>query len=264
MTLNLVEIAIVALIGLAAGTLGGFLGIGGSIIIIPSMVLLFPHRGADSQHLFQAAAMAVNIAVSAPAAIRHAKAGAVRFKMLIWLLPSGLVAILVGVWFSNQLDGLTLRRIFAAFLLYLAAQTMVKIFRKHPDFTEETARVTPVRSCTVGTVLGASAGLLGIGGGILAVPLAQALCRIPLRQAIAASSATMCVTAAVGATIKIGTLPAHGQSPADALLLAVALAPTAIVGAWIGATLTHRVPVQSLRGDLAILLLLASWRMSGL
>jgi uncharacterized protein len=264
MTLNLVEIAIVAFIGLAAGALGGLLGIGGSIIMIPSMVLLFHSRSADSQHLFQAAAMAVNVAVSAPAAIRHAKAGAVRADMLKWLLPTGLVAILFGVWLSNQLNGLTLRRIFAGFLLYLAAQTILKIFRKHPDHALENALVTPVRAGTVGVVLGSTAGLLGIGGGILAVPLGQALCKIPLRQAIAASSATMCITATVGAAIKISTLAEHHQSPADALLLAAALAPTAMVGAWIGASLTHRIPVQSMRGALAVLLLLASWRMSGL
>jgi len=264
MTLSLFEIAVVALIGLAAGMLGGLLGIGGSIIMIPSMVILFPHRGADAQHLFQAAAMAANVAVSLPAAIRHARAGALRYDLLKWLLPTGLVAILVGVWFSNQLDGLTLRRIFAGFLLYLAAQTIIKVYRKRPDHTEAESLVTPIRTGAIGVVLGSAAGLLGIGGGILAVPLGQALCKLPLRQAIAASSATMCITASVGAFTKIATLPQHHQTPADAILLSVALAPTAMVGAWIGASFTHRLPAHVLRGALAILLLLASWRMSGL
>lgn len=264
MTLNLFEIAIVAVVGLGAGALGGLLGIGGSIIMIPALALLFPHRGTDSQHLFQAAAMAVNVAVSAPAAIRHARAGALRLDLLKWLVPTGLATILLGVWLSNQLDGLTLRRIFAAFLLYLTIQTLVKVFRKHPDPTPQSSHVTPVRAGAVGVVLGSAAGLLGIGGGILAVPFSQALCKIPLRQAIAASSATMCITATIGATTKIATLPQHHQSPADALLLAAALAPTAIVGAWVGASLTHRAPVQTLRTALAILLLLASWRMSGI
>ena len=264
MSLTLLEIAITAGVGLAAGVLGGLLGIGGSIILIPAMVLIFPGRGADAQHLFQAAAMAVNVAVSLPAAIRHARAGAVRRDLLTWLLPTGLTAILIGVWLSNQLNGLTLRRIFAGFLLYLAIQTIVSVSRKHPDHTEAEARVTPVRAGAVGVVLGSAAGLLGIGGGILAVPLGQALCKIPLRQAIAASSATMCMTAGVGAAVKIWSLPMHHQAPADALTLALALAPTAMVGSWLGASLTHRTPVQTMRAALAILLLLAAWRMSGL
>ncbi|RMH28815.1 MAG: sulfite exporter TauE/SafE family protein [Planctomycetota bacterium] len=264
MTLHLTEIVITALVGLAAGTLGGMLGIGGSIIMIPALALLFPGRGPDAQHLFQAAAMAVNVAVSLPAAIRHARAGAVRRAVLMWLLPAGLAFILLGVWLSNQLDGGTLRRIFAAFLLYLAAQEIVRVYRKSPDHNEAAARVTPARAGTVGAVLGSAAGLLGIGGGILAVPLAQRLCRLPLRQAIAASSATMCMTAGVGAAVKIGTLPMHHQAPADALILAAALSPTAIAGAWVGASLTHRMPIHAMRGALAVLLLLAAWRMSGL
>ena len=264
MSLDLIEILITALVGLAAGVLGGMLGIGGSIIMIPALALLFPGRGPDAQHLFQASAMAANVAVSLPAAIRHARAGAVRRDVLVWLLPAGLVAILFGVWLSNQLDGLTLRRLFAGFLLYLAFQEIVRVYRKKPDHTPAGSRVTPVRAGAVGTVLGSAAGLLGIGGGILAVPLAQWLCRLPLRQAIAASSATMCLTAGVGAAVKISTLPAHHQSPADALIIAAALAPMAIAGSWVGASLTHRLPIVTMRGALAILLLLAAWRMSGL
>lgn len=264
MTLNPLEILIVALIGLTAGTLGGLLGIGGSIIMIPALAILFPNRGPDSQHLFQAAAMAVNIAVSLPAAIRHSKAGTLRRDLLLWLLPTGLAAILIGVWLSNQLNGSTLRKVFAGFLLLLGVLAILKVYRKRPDHAVETARITPVRSGAVGTVLGLTAGLLGIGGGILAVPLAQTLCKIPLKQAIAASSATMCITATVGAIVKISTLPQHHQAPGDAVLLAAALAPTAVAGGWLGASLTHRLPMQTIRGALAILLLLAAWRMSGL
>ena len=193
MTLTPVEIVMVAGTGLAAGTLGGLLGIGGSVIMIPAMVLVFPGRGTDAQHLFQAAAMAANVAVALPAAIRHWRSGSLRFDLLKWLLPTGLAAILLGVWLSNRLNGVTLRRFYAVFLLYLAVQTIIKIFRKHPDPKAEESRVTPGRTGAVGGVLGISAGILGIGGGILAVPLLQTLCRVPLKQAIAASSATMCI-----------------------------------------------------------------------
>lgn len=264
MTLSIVEIALVAGTGFAAGTLGGLLGIGGSVIMIPALVIVFPGRGPDAQHLFQAAAMAANVAVALPAAIRHSKSGALRVDILKWLLPAGLIAIMLGVWLSNNLNGITLRRIYAAFLLYLAIQTIVKIFRKQPDPSTEESKATPVRVGAVGSVLGATAGLLGIGGGILAVPLLQTLCRVPLKQAIAASSATMCVTAAIGATGKISTLPQHGQFPADALLLALALAPTAMVGGWFGASLTQRAPLELIRFVLTVLLLLGAWRMSGL
>ena len=73
--LNPVEIG---LIGLVAGVLGGMLGVGGSVIIIPGMTIVL---GYD-QHLYQAAAMVANVAVSIPATMRHYKAGAVMAPVL--------------------------------------------------------------------------------------------------------------------------------------------------------------------------------------
>jgi len=263
-TFEFVHLLAIIGIGLAAGLLGGLLGIGGSVVMIPAMVLVFHRAEPASQHLYQAAAMAANVAVSAPAAIQHHRAGAVRLDALRWVLAVGVVAIIAGVALSNALDGLTLRRIFAVFLLYVAATTLLRAVRRQPDHPAGEARVTPIRCGVVGGVLGFAAGLLGIGGGVLAVPLALILCRLPLRQCIGLSSATMMLTATVGAAIKIGTLGQHGFGPATALLIAAALAPTAILGGWFGARLTHKLPLEWVRGVFIILLLVAAWRMSGL
>ena len=258
----LFELLVEAILGLAAGLLGGMLGIGGSVIMIPGLAVLFGRSDPNTQHLYQAAAMAVNVAVSFPAAIRHWREGAMMTALLRIVLPSALVAIVIGVLVSNLLPGQTLRYAFAGFLVYVAINAAIKAVRRTPDHTRELARITLPRGVAVGVVLGFAAGVLGIGGGILAVPLAQALCRVPLRSAIAVSSASMCITAGFGAALKIITLPRWGFEPSEALMLAATMAPTALIGGWFGAKLTHRLPLGAVRAVMLVLLLVAAWRMA--
>lgn len=232
--------------------------------MIPALAIIFGSENPHSQHLYQAAAMAANVAVSAPAAIEHLRHGALHKRLFAWVLGSAIVAIVLGVLASDQMDGGTLRRIFAVFLVYVAGTTIWKIIRHAPEVGSADERVTPARGMTVGGVMGFGAGLLGIGGGVLTVPLAQALCRLPLRTCIAVSSATMCLTASVGATLKLLSLPHHGYSPLAGLGLALALAPTAVLGGALGARLTHRLPLEAVRVVFALLLLLAAWRMASM
>jgi len=249
-------------IGLSAGLLGGLLGIGGSVIMIPALAILLGSSDPNTQHLYQAAAMAVNLAVSVPAAIRHYRAGALVNRLLAFIAPVALVSIIAGVMLSNQINGRNLRLLFAAFLCYVAIVTIIKMYRRLPDHELAEAKVTPVRAGAVGVVLGGAAGLLGIGGGILAIPLAQGLCKVPLKNAIAVSSATMSITAGVGATLKVATVDQWGFEPWDAIRLSLTMAPTAVVGGWFGAKMTHRLPLGIVRVVLVALLLLSAWRMA--
>lgn len=262
MTLDTGPILAVLAVGLAAGALGGLLGIGGSVVMIPALAIIFGASNPHSQHLYQAAAMVANVAVSAPAAIEHIRRGALHKRLFAWVLASALIAIVAGVLASDQLDGATLRRLFAVFLVYVAFTTALRVVRRTPERHASEERVTPIRGSAVGGVMGFAAGLLGIGGGVLTVPLAQTLCRLPLRNCIAVSAATMTVTAAVGAALKLSSLPEHGFSPQRGLAIAMLLAPTAVLGGAIGARLTHKLPLTAMRVVFSILLLVAAWRMA--
>ncbi|MFM9957828.1 MAG: sulfite exporter TauE/SafE family protein [Phycisphaerales bacterium] len=264
MTLDLVDTATLLLIGLTAGILGGLAGLGGSIIMIPAMAILFHGREFDNQHLFQAAAMAVNVCVSIPAALRHQRAGLIRADLFRGMLPATAVTIVLGVFFSNTIDAKLLERCFAAFIVVVALHTFWTAVARRPEPDAADARVTPPRSAAVGGVMGLFAGVLGVGGGIVAVPMARTLCRLPLKQCIAASAAVMGLTSAFGAAIKLLTLPDHGFTPWKGLLLAATLAPTAILGGYVGAGLTRALPILWVRLVLATLLLASSAKMVGL
>lgn len=256
-------------LGLFAGAIGGLVGVGGSIVIIPVLTLLM-HR---NQHLSQAAAMIVNVFVAAPALMQHQRAEAVRWDIVVRMLPFGLVFIVVGVEASNFLHGDLLKKLYGAFLLYVIAFSVMKMVEdRRPAADSPPERVGWGPAGSVGGLMGFAAGLLGIGGAPVALPLLQRVCHLPLRQAIASTSAVMCITAIVGATRKSLTL-SHvtdasgvtlGLSYHDSVHLAVYLAPTAVIGAMLGAKLTHRVPVQWVRLAFILLMVWASANMLGL
>lgn len=255
------------LLGLGAGTLGGLLGIGGSIVMIPGMAVLL----GSNQHLYQAAAMIVNVFVATPAALRHWRAGAVRMDVLRWMLPAAVVFILIGVASSNAIDSRWLERAFGVFLVYVIIVNVSRLFSRHRDPESEGSKVMPSRAGLVGSITGFMAGLLGVGGGVVTVPLLQRLCHLPLRQAIATSSAVMVLTATIGAIHKNLTLNEHANEQVagtmlhatDSLIIAATLIPTAIVGGMLGAGLTHRMPLGWLRVVFIALLCVASARMLG-
>ncbi|MGB1126395.1 MAG: sulfite exporter TauE/SafE family protein [Phycisphaeraceae bacterium] len=274
-------LAAIAFIGLLAGTLGGLLGVGGSVITIPGMAILF--GTGENQHLYQAAAMTANLAVAIPAARRHKQAGALRPAVLRWMLPATVIFIVVGVLASNlpifSVDqggegGLWLGRVLALFLVYVIAVNIRKLMRskekKAADWARE-PKTTPARCSAVGVVMGFAAGLMGIGGGALAVPLQQTLVKLPFRNAIANSSFVMVFSAGIGATLKLTTLGQHYPSTLDAdpawftaVILALILAPTAIIGASIGAKLTHTLRPRYVRIAFILLMIVAAYKMAAI
>jgi uncharacterized membrane protein YfcA len=262
-SLGILDILALIATGAVAGALGGLVGIGGSIVMIPAMWLLFHREAWHSQHLYQAAAMIVNVAVAVPATIRHRRARAIRRDLLGPMLPATLVAIVLGVLLSNLLASDRLSLVFAAFLLYVGIDSLVRVVRGRHDFETSPERVPAPRAGLVGGVMGLVAGLLGVGGGAVAVPLAHAVCRVRFREAIAASAATMAFTAGVGAAIKVASLGEHGRHWTEPLALAAVLVPTALVGGYVGAGGAHRLPVPLIRTVFAIAMLLAAGRMSG-
>jgi len=257
---------IVAAIGLTAGTLGGLAGIGGSLVMLPALGLLLGYRDAahTDQHLYMGAAMCVNFLVALPAALRHARAGAMRRDLVRLLLPSMAAAMVLGVLISNQAPGELLRRLLAAFIALYCAINLVTLARRLGGKERGPERRSPGLMVAIGTAAGLVAGILGLGGGVVMVPLMQVFARVPLRNAIAVSCGVMCITSALGAAIKVSTLPELGLGVGEALTLAGIMAPGAMLGAMLGATLTHALPLPWVRGLISAALLAAAAKLAGI
>ncbi len=268
MTIGPLDLVAAALIGLAAGLIGGLAGIGGSVIMLPGMAWAFGYPDGDysRHHLYMAAAMVVNVVVSIPAALRHHREKAIQFNVLKKLLAPMLIGVVSGVFVSNMVDGRWLKIMLAGFIVVYCITNLVRVARRHNESHEEALvpRSSTAVIVAIGTFVGFTAGLLGLGGGVLLVPLLQMGARLRLRHAIATSSALLGVSAIIGALLKVGTLYLHHLTMTDALLLSAAMAPTAAIGARLGAPLTHKLPIMWVRIVITALLLVAAARMADL
>lgn len=251
------EVLILLALGLAAGALGGMLGIGGSIIMIPVLTIIL-HRNV---HLAQAVAMIINVCVSVPAMWQHHRASAVKWRIVGRMLIPATILILVGVEVGNRIDSLRMQQLFGVFLIYVALDNVWRIMRKKKEPLPEHVRDDWLRVGAVGGFMGFWAGLLGVGGGIVAVPLLQKVCRLPLRQCIATTAACMCFSATIGAFRKNMALADLGESVAESLRIAAILAPTAILGGLFGGRLAHALPLNIVRAAFVLLLLWSAYEL---
>lgn len=261
------ELLAFAMIGFLAGSVGGLLGIGGSVIFIPLATLVF---GPDQQ-VYQAAAMILNAAVAASATVKHASKGALSRAIVMPMAVTATITVLIGVYLGNVLGGVTLARLFGVLLLILGVTEIRNLLRRSDEREDvdgepnDPARHASTRLASIGGTMGLLGGLLGIGGGTIGVPLLRFGAGLPLRTSIATAAAVTLPLALVGAIYKNITLPdlpaEAAGSNRNALVLALAVVPTAIAGAFVGAGLVHRLPITAIRVGFVGLLLVAGIRM---
>jgi uncharacterized protein len=252
------DVLLFVVLGLLAGTLGGLLGIGGSVIMIPALLFFIPNT---SIHLAQAVAMTVNPAVAISSAAKHNKNKNVSWRVALRVMPLSLIFISVAAWYSNSIDGALLEFGFATFLIWVLWDQLSCLVNGKSQSSITPKPANNLRLGLTGGITGTVSGLLGIGGGLIQVPLLNRLCKLPIKQAIGTSSAIMFVTAVVGATVKDFSLQTTENNGLVALIQAAQIIPGALVGGWLGAKLTNILPSKGIRSIFAILVLLASYKL---
>ncbi len=225
--------------GTVAGALGAVLGLGGGVFLVPffNLVLGFPFSAAAAISL--TTVIATSSTVSAGRAGKHlinmklgmllevaTAAGSFLGSVTAQFVPQsvlqklfGFVAVIVAL---IMLSRLRRRNV----ILDPAADPGVLGGRYHEDESGGTITYRVKRlplAVAASFVAGNVSALLGIGGGIIKVPVLNAWCGIPLRAAAATSAFMIGVTATAGATVYYG----HG-------LLQPALAAAAVLGVQLG------------------------------
>ena len=256
---------IYATIGLVMGLFGGLLGIGGSVVMIPAMMIFFK----PNQHLYQAAAMICNFFVAFSACLVHKKAKVLVLDVVKWLLPVGVIGILSGVWLSNIPlfagdNSRNLTKLFGFFMIYVAIYNGFKFGKAHggkDGLDISGTRKSKLLTLLSGLVTGLSAGLLGMGGGTVCTPMQQLCLKMPLKRAISNSTALIASMALIGAIYKNLTLGKHDLHISDSARIAVVIIPTAMIGAFLGGKLMHKLPKDIVRVVFIALLIVAAFKM---
>jgi uncharacterized protein len=119
------EIVAVLVIGLLAGTLGGLFGVGGGLIFVPTLVLLLDLSQVEAEATSLLAILPVVIAGT----WRQHLYGNVRWRTAAIVGLTAVAGVELGVLTAKALPELTLRRLFALLMLFVAAQLALRARR---------------------------------------------------------------------------------------------------------------------------------------
>jgi uncharacterized membrane protein YfcA len=111
------QVVLAIVVGLVGGALGGLIGLGGGFIMVPLFIYLF-HMG---QHDAQGTSLAVLLPpVGILSVLQYWRAGHVQIVVALWAALGFLLGGYVGGAVAQLIDGPSLRRIFAVFLIIAA------------------------------------------------------------------------------------------------------------------------------------------------
>ena len=163
--------AALALTGGLSGFLAGLLGVGGGIIVVPILYLLFPALGVAEEvrmHLAVGTSLATVIPNAITSARSHHAKGSLDVDLLRKLAPPVVVGVVAGSIFGGKSSGQVLIVIFASLALLVA---FYMAFRRASWVFPVDLRHSFAVHAPVGLFIGWFSVLMGIGGGTLSVPL---------------------------------------------------------------------------------------------
>lgn len=249
--------------GAVAGFFAGLLGVGGGVVVVPVLTMIFAGQGFPANevlHLALGTSMATILFTSLSSLRAHHAHQAVLWPVMRRLTPGILVGTLLGAQLAAWISSRSLSIFFVSFMLMVAFQ-MVANLRPKPT------RSLPGRAGlgVAGGLIGAIASLAAMGGGALTVPY-LIWCNVRPHQAIGTSAAVGLPIALGGTVGYVWNGWGHPGLPAGSLgfvylpALGVILLAS-VMTAPIGARLAHRLPIKVLKRVFAGLLLLLSAKM---
>ena len=248
--------------GVVAGVLAGLLGIGGGVVIVPALLVVFTAGDVDPEVRVQLAvgtSLATIVLTSLSSAASHHRRGALHLRFALGFVPGLVLGSVGGALVAIWLPGAVLQRIFAGFLVLIA---LWLVFGTTP--AEPGARRMSIPARTLGgVVIGGISAMVGIGGGLLSVPLFVLAAGLTIHHAVGTAPALGFVLSLVGtATYVVRGWSEPALPPGSAGF--VALVPAAVIAAGtvscapVGAWLAHRLPRRALERAFAILLVVVS------
>ncbi|KHD05012.1 membrane protein [Candidatus Thiomargarita nelsonii] len=245
----MVEILSLLLVGVIAGTLAGLLGVGGGIIIVPSLVWIFHNQLPALMHIAIGTSLATIVITSISSIIAHHRA--VLWSIVWQLSPGIIVGAFVGAIIANALPTEILRKFFAIFILLVSAQLALL-----PPPASHRQLPGKLGLSITGTVIGKMSALVGIGGGSLTVPF-LVWCNIPIRNAVATSAACgfpIAVSGMIGFIVTGWHISGPWMSGYIYWPAFIAITPATLLFAPLGAKLAHTLPANSLKKLFAVFL----------
>ncbi len=226
--------------------MGALLGIGGGVVLVPVLVLFLgvsPHQAVGTS-------LVAITATSLSSAAHYLRQGLTQVELAFRLEAFTAAGALLGAWIAGFLPAKVLLLAFAVLLGYTAFSMLKGKAVKEDDGEPRRVWLGSLVSAAAGFL----SGTLGIGGGVLKVPIMHLLMGLPMRKTAATSVYMVGITASVGAMVYFV------RGDIDPSIAGVAALGT-FSGAFVGSRLMRRVPSLLLRRGFGALLVLITARM---
>lgn len=257
------ELIPLLLAGACAGLLAGLLGVGGGIVIVPVIALLFEAQGIDRNVLIKVAvatSLATIIITSLSSIVSHQRRDAIDWRIFRQIVPGILVGSLAGSYIADVISGEWLYAAFVVFLYLVSVKMLLGQVSGH--------RPLPglVGMFNAGMGIGAISALMGIGGGTLSVPFLT-YCGVAVKRAIGTAASIglpIAISATVGFIIAGQNEPGLPKGNFGYVNLPVAgsIVLASTLFAPLGARLAHALPDRVLRRAFALFLFIMASRMA--
>lgn len=257
-------LVVCALCGSVVGVLAGLLGVGGGIIIVPMLNMVFLWQGYNAdliQHLSLGTSLATIVFTSISSFWAHHKRGSVRWDIWKAITPGIVLGTLGGALVAGDLSTTFLETFFVVFLFAVGTQMLL-------NFKPKPSRHIPgfVGTSGVGLGIGIISSFAGIGGGSLSVPF-MTLCNVEVKHAVGTSAAIglpIAFSGAVGYAISgwhDPQLPAMSLGYISLPALFGIMLPSMLT-APLGARIAHAVPADKLKRFFGIFVWIMALRMA--
>lgn len=235
---------LILLTTLTAGFLGSMLGVGGGFLMIPIFVLLLKIPMHEAVALSLVAISGTAISSSTIYISRRL----VDFKTGVTLESVTILGAIIGPSIALKLKAETLELIFGLVLLYVTYRMWVKQENeKRDEIAGRVGRLKWIASLLGAFSAGLIAGMIGVGGGTLKVPIMFLILGVPMRIAVATSQFMISLTSVTSSSIYI----LNGLVKLDTGLVAIA---GSISGAQLGSRTGLRLKAHQIRRLFSIIL----------
>ena len=244
--MNPVDILLNLLLGLAMGTLGGLFGIGGGLVAIPALGVLF---GLDQQ-LAQGTALVMVVPNVLLALWRYHQRNRIVLRHALLLSASGFICAWLASLYAVELQAERMRLAFVGFLVALALYNLLRLFMRSARVSPELRQPWPWLG-VLGGAAGALGGLFGVGGAVLAVPVLTNL--FGASQLVAQGLSLALALPSTAVTLLTYALHGHVD-----WAMGIPLALGGLLSISWGVRLAHALPERLLKGLFCAFLLLCA------
>lgn len=226
-----------ALIGFCVATIGTLIGVGGGFILVPLLLLLYP----DAPHVWIASVSIWLVTFNAGSgSIAYFFQRKVHLRAGFAFIAAGIPGSILGTYFERFVSRTYFELIFGLVMMAYAIYLFCK--KPNPNVKSDFSAVTPLspdqyfKGALISFFVGFFASFLGIGGGVIHVPLLAHVLDFPVHMAAGTSHFILAVSAFIATLTHIYEGDIRLSDP---VLWQLGIA--ALAGAQLGARLSHRV-----------------------